>query len=663
MCGIFGIIKKYNSKVDVKEVKNNIDILFQLSESRGKDASGLAAVSDNKIKVLKDSVSASEFIKTSKYNKFCSDLNGISTVIGHARMETDGSYTDSCNNQPIVKDGCVTVHNGIIVNHKSIWKKYSKLKKKFEVDSEIINSLLRSRSESTGDKIDAVRKTLRELEGSYSIGVLFDDIDSLLLATNTGSLYLLEDDSIGMNLFVSERFFADQFNLKTGKSYIIKKIESQNGVFINLRDLEKCYFKINTKNNIGFRSRVKNRKIEILKSVNKSNRKFEEIKEKNIRNKKLIEEIIKTEFNRNEKKIKKLRRCRKCILPETMPFIKFDKNGVCNYCHNYQKMEVRGKRSLLKEIKKYDLDPKKNNCIVAFSGGRDSSYALHYVKKELGLNPVPFSYDWGMLTDLGRRNQARMTGKLGVEHILISADIGKKRDNIRKNIQAWLKKPHIGMIPLFMAGDKQYFYYLNKIKKDMSIDLVIYASNALEKSDFKYGFSNIKTFNKKFEGYKQIKKTKAIKLLFFYIKQYITNPSYINSSLMDTFGAFVSSFFVNKDHLYLFKYIKWDEKLIENTLIKKYNWELAPDTKTSWRIGDGTAALYNYIYYTITGFTENDTFKSNQIREGQISRKEGLVSTNKENEPRLESLIWYANTIGIDLEEAIKRVNQVKKIY
>lgn len=46
------------------------------------------------------------------------------------------------------------------------------------------------------------------------------------------------------------------------------------------------------------------------------------------------------------------------------------------------------------------------------------------------------------------------------------------------------------------------------------------------------------------------------------------------------------------------------------------------DTNTTWRIGDGTAAFYNYVYYTVAGFTEHDTFRSNQIREGQMTREE-----------------------------------------
>ena len=39
----------------------------------------------------------------------------------------------------------------------------------------------------------------------------------------------------------------------------------------------------------------------------------------------------------NDKPIRLLKRCTKCVLPETMPFIKFDNEGVCNYCKTYKK--------------------------------------------------------------------------------------------------------------------------------------------------------------------------------------------------------------------------------------------------------------------------------------------------------------------------------------
>ena len=67
--------------------------------------------------------------------------------------------------------------------------------------------------------------------------------------------------------------------------------------------------------------------------------------------------------------------------------------------------------------------------------------------------------------------------------------------------------------------------------------------------------------------------------------------------------------------------------------------------------------------FWLTCFTENDTFRSNQIREGLISREVALIKIEEENQPRWESIQWYCNTIGIDWENAIKIINNIKTLY
>ena len=57
-----------------------------------------------------------------------------------------------------------------------------------------------------------------------------------------------------------------------------------------------------------------------------------------------------------------------------------------------------------------------------------------------------------------------------------------------------------------------------------------------------------------------------------------------------------------------------------STIRREYNWEVAEDTSTTWRIGDGTAAFYNYIYQTIAGFAEDEVMLSNMIREQHLTR-------------------------------------------
>jgi hypothetical protein len=288
---------------------------------------------------------------------------------------------------------------------------------------------------------------------------------------------------------------------------------------------------------------------------------------------------------------------------------------------------------------------------------------LHLIKKELGLNPIAFTYDWGMVTDLARRNIARVCGKLGVENIIVSADMHWKRENIRKNVQAWLKKPSLGMIPLFMAGDKYFFYYTNRLKKHTGIDLNLWGINHLENTDFKVGFAGIPPkFDKKKIYSLTIKN--QVKLFGYVGSNIVKSPGYMNQSVWDSLGSFGARYMSSHNDMHsVFDYYKWDEDEINILLDKEYGWEKAIDTSSTWRIGDGTASFYNYIYYTVAGFSEVDTFRSNQIREGMISREKALKLIEEENLHRNETMRWSLDIIGLDFEEVIKAVNNIPKHY
>jgi hypothetical protein len=97
--------------------------------------------------------------------------------------------------------------------------------------------------------------------------------------------------------------------------------------------------------------------------------------------------------------------------------------------------------------------------------------------------------------------------------------------------------------------------------------------------------------------------------------------------------------------------------------LNEYDWERAPDTKTTWRIGDGTAAFYNYIYYTVAGFTEHDTFRSNQIREGDLTREQALEIIMDENRPRYPNIKWYLDAIGMRFSDVIPVINAIPKLW
>jgi hypothetical protein len=403
----------------------------------------------------------------------------------------------------------------------------------------------------------------------------------------------------------------------------------------------------------------------VIFDIPKSNNDFI-IKDNEKRIENLIPEFI---FNSHQEQLLQyknieIKRCKKCVLPETMPFIKFDEQGVCNYCKNYKSRNTpKPKEELFELVKPYRRNGNELDCIVPFSGGRDSCYGLHLIVEELKMKPVTYTYDWGMVTDLGRRNISRMCSQLGVENIIVAADISLKRKNIRMNLEAWLKSPHLGMMAMLTAGDKHFFRYVEDIKKQTGINLNLWGVNPLEVTHFKTGFLGIEP---DFEE-KKVYSHGVMNQLRYHSKRFMAmmqSPGYFNSSLWDTLsGEYYRSFTDKKDYFHIFDYWRWDEDQVNDCLLNVYDWEKAIDTPTTWRIGDGTAAFYNYVYYTVAGFTEHDTFRSNQIREGQITRQRALELLEDENRPRYQNIRWYLDALQMDFESVIKIVNQIPKLY
>ena len=213
-----------------------------------------------------------------------------------------------------------------------------------------------------------------------------------------------------------------------------------------------------------------------------------------------------------------------------------------------------------------------------------------------------------------------------------------------------------------MAGDKQLWYYANMLKDEMGLARTLFSMNPLERTDFKVGFCGIdESFHK--EHHYELTFANKLRLGAFYMGQFLLNPAYINASLMDSAFAYFSYYLIPKDFTLIFDYLPWREHEVESTLLGQYGWETSPDTKSTWRIGDGTAAFYNYIYLKVAGFSENDTFRSNQIREGLITRREAIEKIYEDNQPRVASIAWYFDTIGLDAVEAVKTINRVPIRY
>ena len=149
-----------------------------------------------------------------------------------------------------------------------------------------------------------------------------------------------------------------------------------------------------------------------------------------------------------------------------------------------------------------------------------------------------------------------------------------------------------------------------------------------------------------------------IKMISTYLKNFIKNPKYINSSLPDTLLGFIHYYLQKIDYKEIFKNISWDENIVEKVIRNKLGFEVYNyNLKSSWRVGDALSPLYNYIYFNYAGFTENDTFRSNQIRNGFLSRNEAIDLVFEENKFRLEPYLELMTYLNLDPIETLKEVN------
>ena len=60
----------------------------------------------------------------------------------------------------------------------------------------------------------------------------------------------------------------------------------------------------------------------------------------------------------------------------------------------------------------------------------------------------------------------------------------------------------------------------------------------------------------------------------------------------------------------------------------------------------------------MVGFTEFDTFRSNQIREGSLSREQALELVEIENRPRYQGIKWLLDVLDLDFDKTISRINE-----
>lgn len=141
-----------------------------------------------------------------------------------------------------------------------------------------------------------------------------------------------------------------------------------------------------------------------------------------------------------------MRRCTRCILPETFPGIRLDENGICQYCRREPEVVQRATnkarlRTRFEELVHQVHGQSGYHCLVSWSGGKDSTYVLWLLRKEYGLRILAFTLDNGFVSPGALRNMRQVAESLGVDQIIVKVRFDLLRKIFLASMQEGMYSP------------------------------------------------------------------------------------------------------------------------------------------------------------------------------------------------------------------------------
>ena len=348
--------------------------------------------------------------------------------------------------------------------------------------------------------------------------------------------------------------------------------------------------------------------------------------------------------------------CTNCVIPETAETHSFNKKGVCSVCDQieFKKKKIDwNKRALMFDNLldnyrgKYSYD-----CILPFSGGKDSVFALWYVVKKKKLKPLVVRFDHNFLREKVLENTEKVIKKLNVDFINVKPNLKviKKlmlESLIRRGDFCWHCHVGISATPINVAIEKK-------------IPLLIYGEPNSEYASFyssdEFEELNVDKFNR------MINLGINAEDMIGMVNQRFPNDKI---SLKDLkYYVFPSRQTMNNNKIkacYLGNYLPWDVKKQVKIIKEELDWqgdlvEGIPEQYDYEKIECAMQGIRDYIKFVKRGFGRTSHLVSIDIRNNRMSREEGEKLVKENDGKRPKSLDGFLEMLNLTDEEFYKIV-------
>ena len=335
--------------------------------------------------------------------------------------------------------------------------------------------------------------------------------------------------------------------------------------------------------------------------------------------------------------------CTRCLYTSNHPLhLTFDKEGVCSGCRIHEEKDYLDwsarEKKLTATLQNYRSQSGKNyDCIIPVSGARDSHFIVHTIKNVYGMNPLLVTYNKQYNTDVGVRNLANLRVRFDCDIMTLTVN----PETVKKITRCSLRR--FGSIYWHcIAGQTVYPV---QIAAKLKVPLIVWGAHQ--------GVDQVGMFSHLDEVEMTRKYRKEHDLMGFEAEDLDDDLDNITEEDVMPFRYPDNRELeqVGVRGIYLNNYIRWDSRAQHEQMIRDYNYETAPQTRTfdtyhdvdCWNYSD----VHDYIKWLKHGYGKVVDHACREIRLRRMSREQGieLVKQYQTREPRHLSL--FLDWLGI----------------
>lgn len=341
-----------------------------------------------------------------------------------------------------------------------------------------------------------------------------------------------------------------------------------------------------------------------------------------------------------------MKRCTKCLTKETVDTITFDEFGVCSVCRQIEfkkeKIDWAARGEQMKELVARHKGQGTYDCVVPYSGGKDSVFQLWYIVRKLGLKPLVVRYNhWGY-RPLMQENNTRVFKQLGVDVVEFTTSFHVVRELMLESLKrrgdfCW--HCHTGIYagvmhmalrfetPLIFWGESSAEYHSWYTFEEME---------EVDEKRFNRLMNQGMTADDMFE-FLQGRVERRDLWMFDYPKR---------KDLIE----------LKVESVCLGNYIEWNTKENVETIKRELGWkgqdvEGVPPQYDYEKIECTFQGMRDYAKFVKRGYGRTNHLATIDIRNGQLGREEALALEAQYDGKRPASIDWFLDILQISESE------------